>query len=217
MKTTEELEWKRVPVKLTREMRIAIQQAFIRLSDDQLQGMHDAMLAAAPAEPAPAAPVNPHDWREWWTWAQQNPGLVYGWAATTWEGPPSVRDHQTSMHMIPLVPCWRVIELEQALATAPEPVRAEQGEGAEGVVREFLTRAKVPGKDYLYCIKPKELDALFAAAPAAPGAVDEAMVDRALIAFYGTGWHGMIPSLQASTKEAMRAAIDAALAGKDAD
>lgn len=80
------------------------------------------------SSPEPAA--RGEDWRDWAKWAEQNPGLVYGWAAATWEGPPDVRDHQTSMHMIPLAPCWRVIELERALAAAQPAL--QPGETSHG-------------------------------------------------------------------------------------
>lgn len=45
-------------------------------------------------------------------WAKQNPELVYGWAAMTWDGPPDVQEREGSMHMTPVVPAWRVMELE---------------------------------------------------------------------------------------------------------
>jgi hypothetical protein len=51
-----------------------------------------------------------------WAWAKQNPQKVWGWAAMTWEGLPDLRDHQTSMHMIPLTPSWYVTGLEDEVA-----------------------------------------------------------------------------------------------------
>lgn len=49
-------------------------------------------------------------------WAKQNEGLVFGWAAMAWEGPPDVREHPGAQHMTPVVPAWHVIQLEDQLA-----------------------------------------------------------------------------------------------------
>lgn len=62
----------------------------------------------------------------------------------------------------------RLFTLWEALAATP----AGGGDGLAEQVRDFLQRAKVPGKDYLYCLKPREIDAMLASSPARVGQED---------------------------------------------
>jgi hypothetical protein len=64
-----------------------------------------------------------------WEWAKQNPGKVYGWAAETWDGVPDLREKEGSFHMIPVVPCWYVIELEDEVAALKVEIAALRSNG----------------------------------------------------------------------------------------
>lgn len=165
----------------------------------RIRAVAEALALAHPAPPQEAgeAVAHPSDWRRWLQWAKDNPGAVYGWAADTWEGPPSLRDHQTSMHMIPLVPVWKVLDLEDRLGIAaesePQSCREADGCPTEGAVlrrewRDMKARLATPTPDKAW--------------------PDDAAVERALAAFKrsrGT-YEGEVPI----DADDMRAALTAA-------